>query len=658
MRTKSKTRKSFAPRTTGLGGAVTMPHAVTKLRAAVLRAAMLLVMMLTVTTQTARAQDTKQDGNWTYKDYGTYALVSAYTGSDKTTLTTLNFPKQLGGKEVMGLAYGFQFKDFSNLQTLNFYINALIDEMPFVNDCSKLAHINTINTNGTTASADCLPDKMKKIPGNCFRGTAITTIDLYKVTSVGSQVFKDCNSLQNVTVQSGATIEVHAFSYIPGSCVIDYNSWVTDWTWEMIAYSPNLYVDCTSGVIGWCGDGNVSPNDFLYWTMDANRNLTIACAGDGWSNFQDKQIIKSHRWNDFVALTNKPITSITLSQVYALGDNEFKGLTSVKSVTLNDGLTSIGASAFEGCTKLTTITIPASVTSIGADAFKGCTALTTVKIEGDPVIADGAIPSGVTVVKPITLDGNGSTGITTELEALNGYTTKVTINRTFPAGKKQTVCLPFAPTELLSQGKVWAFTGISEGNAVMTQITDAAQLKANTPYIFEATSDLTNITFPSAAISIGSDPKTAGGSAGFTFHGTYAEKIWEATSDEVTQGKIYGFMAQDNDGQATGQFVKARRKTILRPFSCWLEYNGDLSGTQNSAARRTTRSADETLPDVIDIVWLSAPGAATGITDPTPNPSPTGAGSDAWYSLDGRRISGEPSTKGVYINNGRKVVIK
>ena len=29
-----------------------------------------------------------------------------------------------------------------------------------------------------------------------------------------------------------------------------------------------------------------------------------------------------------------------------------------------------------------------------------------------------------------------------------------------------------------------------------------------------------------------------------------------------------------------------------------------------------------------------------------------------WYTLDGRRLSGKPTVKGIYINNGRKVVIK
>ena len=31
---------------------------------------------------------------------------------------------------------------------------------------------------------------------------------------------------------------------------------------------------------------------------------------------------------------------------------------------------------------------------------------------------------------------------------------------------------------------------------------------------------------------------------------------------------------------------------------------------------------------------------------------------DAWYSLDGRKLDGQPTKKGVYVNNGRKVVMK
>ena len=42
----------------------------------------------------------------------------------------------------------------------------------------------------------------------------------------------------------------------------------------------------------------------------------------------------------------------------------------------------------------------------------------------------------------------------------------------------------------------------------------------------------------------------------------------------------------------------------------------------------------------------------------TPDASPAGKGSDGWYTLDGRRLQDKPTKSGIYINNGRKVVIK
>jgi len=51
------------------------------------------------------------------------------------------------------------------------------------------------------------------------------------------------------------------------------------------------------------------------------------------------------------------------------------------SVTIPNGVTSIGDRAFRGCENLNSITIPASVTSIGKDAFYGCTSLTAKDID-------------------------------------------------------------------------------------------------------------------------------------------------------------------------------------------------------------------------------------------------------------------------------------
>lgn len=60
----------------------------------------------------------------------------------------------------------------------------------------------------------------------------------------------------------------------------------------------------------------------------------------------------------------------------------------ITSVTIPDGVTSIGASAFGNCKELTSVSIPESVTRIGSRAFSGCSSLTSINI-----------PAGVTYVE-------------------------------------------------------------------------------------------------------------------------------------------------------------------------------------------------------------------------------------------------------------------
>jgi hypothetical protein len=45
----------------------------------------------------------------------------------------------------------------------------------------------------------------------------------------------------------------------------------------------------------------------------------------------------------------------------------------------------------------------------------------------------------------------------------------------------------------------------------------------------------------------------------------------------------------------------------------------------------------------------------TGIRNLTPAIS---EGEGEWYTFDGRKLNGEPKTKGIYIRNGKKTVIK
>ena len=79
-------------------------------------------------------------------------------------------------------------------------------------------------------------------------------------------------------------------------------------------------------------------------------------------------------------IEGNPVTSIELGT--------FWKRSSLTSITIPDGVTSIGDYAFRECTSLTSITIPDSVTSIGDSAFRGCKSLSSITI-GNSVTSIG-----------------------------------------------------------------------------------------------------------------------------------------------------------------------------------------------------------------------------------------------------------------------------
>ena len=105
---------------------------------------------------------------------------------------------------------------------------------------------------------------------------------------------------------------------------------------------------------------------------------------------------------------------------------------SIKTVDIKQGVTSIGDWAFYWCSSLTSVTIPSSVTSIGYYAFYGCDSLTDVYYSGseaqwnalkaniglknDPLlnatihVNSSASYDGVMVVEKLENDGKVSLG--------------------------------------------------------------------------------------------------------------------------------------------------------------------------------------------------------------------------------------------------------
>ena len=246
-----------------------------------------------------------------------------------------------------------------------------------------------------------------------------------------------------------------------------------------------------------------------------------------------------------------------------------------------------------------------------------------------------------------------------ELSALLPYAGKtctVTYTRSFTAGKPSTVCLPFAYTPK-GEEKFYSFTGINEddGNytADMTEV--VSPLVANTPYLFMPTgnADFSGTYAIPASIEAGT---TTNGD--WTFKGTYSTIEWADAPEDPT----YGFSAQAaNDGITQGQFVKVGSYVRIKPMRAYLQYNGSDSQFANARALMTRAAAttsDDTLPETIGVRLISANGEVTAIGTLYTRTGEVSFDSEAWYTLDGKRLNAKPNTKGIYVNNGKKVVIK
>ncbi len=153
-------------------------------------------------------------------------------------------------------------------------------------------------------------------------------------------------------------------------------------------YYSNKPTDTTEGT---CGEN-------LAWILDLDTGV-LSISGTGamhdyghlgmpWDNYKD--VIKTIK-------INNGVTSICKSA--------FSDCSSLTTISISNSVTSIGNGAFYSCSNLTSITIPDSVTSIGDGAFQFCSSLTSINIP-DGVTSIGKYTFCYTHLKSITIPNN------------------------------------------------------------------------------------------------------------------------------------------------------------------------------------------------------------------------------------------------------------
>jgi uncharacterized repeat protein (TIGR02543 family) len=250
---------------------------------------------------------------------------------------------------------------------------------PALRTLQKLPKLTSI---GPSAFANCkrltsitIPGSVTSIGNSAFSGcTGLTSITIpNSVTSIGDGAFKGCNNLTSMTLPFvGASVTAHSgydevFGYIFGyTTTTKESSTVSGATYQYYGNSKYYHYYIPSSITSVTITGRTIP----YCAFYNCTGLTSVTIPDG---------VTSIGAGAFWGCTG--LTSVTIpDSVTSIGGGAFAGCTSLITVTIPDGVTSIGVNAFNGCTGLTSVTIGNGVTSIGSWAFEGCTGLKSVYI--------------------------------------------------------------------------------------------------------------------------------------------------------------------------------------------------------------------------------------------------------------------------------------
>jgi hypothetical protein len=245
-----------------------------------------------------------------------------------------------------------------------------------------------------------------------------------------------------------------------------------------------------------------------------------------------------------------------------------------------------------------------------------------------------------------------TTGITdADAALLKGKTAQ--FSRTFTSGVASTICLPF-PMTGLAENTVYEMTSMDktgeDWEATMSAVTSTV---AGKPYLIKTDGEVVfSGTVPNDFDgTAGTSSATYSGDGSWTFRGTYTTLTYGTNLD----GAVYGFAGVAYNGGSysvsPGDFVKAESGAYISPFRCYLTYNAP------SQARGVTRGADIELPSRIIVRLVGSNGQTTAIGSMDTRTGEVVFG-DAWYTLDGRKLNGKPNAKGLFIHDGKKVVIK
>ena len=160
-----------------------------------------------------------------------------------------------------------------------------------------------------------------------------------------------------------------------------------------------------------------------------------------------------------------------------------------------------------------------------------------------------------------------------------------------------------------------------------------SEIPANTPILLKTDDDIpdgTVLEFVDKVISYDQSKMSQEAKNGISFRGTYKGVT---ISSETPDYKAY--LADKARGIAT-----EGESYFVNPFACYIDLG---EGGEANLARELTITVEDIDGTVTTLGAIKAEGSRS---------------IDGWYTVNGVKLQSAPTQKGIYINNGKKVVIK
>lgn len=452
----------------------------------------------------------------------------------------------------------------------------------------------------------------------------------YTVTSIGEKAFDSCSGLTNITIPNGVTsIGMSAFNNCYALTNIIISNSVTS-IGEKAFYNcyaltniiiPNGVTSIGRGAFGNCYS-LISVN-IPAGVEIIDANTFFGCSGLESVIFAEGSLLNSIGNKAFIYCEN--LTSVTIPDgVTSIGNYAFGACTNLTGIVIPANVTTIGANAFESCESLTSVIIGSGVTSIGDAAFKNCNSVTNVYCYAD---------LSKTAWKNFNQDfKNNSTmmlHVTEEmfekLEANYSFDFNVMSDLYGEAPLKANSAVP---------GEYWTTYYNGTNNVMVTEGTTVYKGVPGTSSVTlkEVADGIINVNqavilksnSPAIPLLLSETISTTG------YEDNELQGVSEVTVQEV--GNTYYVLSNGSEGVG---FYKLAAGVSLAANKAFFSTSGG-AGTREFFEfeyEETTTAIGELKDRKIESI-------------------------DTWYTLDGRKLQGIPTQRGIYIHNGNKEAIR